>query len=178
MWRYLLLLPLSIAMTMLAHALAPVLPLFATNGWLPKWLWWFQTPDNPLFGDRGHWERWMYKSRYWQQVVWLWRNPVYGFEWDGPLAAKITEESKTELFAVWGDPWIKNRDNAKAGWYYCELDKYWNFKAVIPLWGDLAFMPEFGWKLQGFAQGRETEGKAMYAFSLRLTAFYPEKIGD
>lgn len=58
------------------------------------------------------------------------------------------------------------------GWYFCTVGDYWNYKIIKPLWGDLAFMPEFGWKLQGFAQGRETEGRAMHVFSLRLTAFY------
>jgi len=204
---YLLLLPASLAMTLLAYVLAPVLPLFSMRGWLVKGLGWFQTPDNSLYGDEGHEKRWGYAHSYWQMVAWLFRNPAYGFEWDGPLAALIKE---TDVPLTKGNPWVKNRHNAVAGWYFCRVGDYWNFKAVIPgvvgvaaffltwcgiidlfasfvtldwyvaaatlgvfgLRGNLAFMPEFGWKLQGYAQGRETAGRAMYVFSIRLTAFY------
>ena len=171
MIRYLLLLPASLAMTLLALLLAPVLPLFADrNGWLPWRLSWFQTPDNSLWGDEGHIVRWGGRRSYWRMVAWLLRNPAYGFEWDGPLAARCAPLS---VVKVWGNPWIKNRTAAIAGWYFCRVGPYWNFKAVIPLFGDLAFMPEFGWKLQELAQGRKINGKAMYVFSLRLTAFNP-----
>lgn len=224
---WLALLPVSLLVTLLAYLLAPVLPLFAISRdremWLPKWLWWFQTPDNSLWGDEGHRHRHPiaiyanygvptlgYKA-YWPQVIWLWRNPAYGFEWDGPLAAKVDSTMKLVLI---GNPNIKNRTNAIAGWYFCRVGPYWNFKLIKPgyvgVWAfyillalavsapfallinwlafpitlaaaaviggfnprDTAFMLELGWKLQGFAQGRETEGKAMYVFSPRLTTFY------
>ena len=169
--RYFLLLPASITFTLLAYLLAPVLPLFAKDGWLPRRLNWFQTPDNSIDGDDGwrneHLVGW---PRYLKRVFWLWRNPAYGFEWTGPLAAKITKDMEV---TVLGDPWIKNRDNARAGAYLCQVGPYWNDKSIYPLFGDLCLMLEFGWKLQGYAQGRETEGKAMFVFSIRLTAFYP-----
>jgi len=38
---------------LISYPLAPIVVLFASKeGWLPKWLWWFQTPDNPVDGDR------------------------------------------------------------------------------------------------------------------------------
>ncbi len=50
---------------------------------LPKWLWWFQTPDNPIDGDAGHLARWGDSMepwpRYVRRVAWLWRNCGYGF---------------------------------------------------------------------------------------------------
>jgi hypothetical protein len=145
------------------------------EGWLPKWLWWFQTPDNWLYGDDGHMQRWgmgvfAKEGTYWQMVSWLFRNPAYGFEWDGPLAATTTSDMPV---VVHGDPWIKNRQDAKEGAYFCRVGPYWNYKLIIHLRDDLAFMLEFGWKLQGYAQGRESSGKAMFVFSPRLTAFYP-----
>lgn len=77
--------------TVLTFPLAFFLPMFATGqyGWinnatakateprLPKWLSWFQTPDNSLWGDNG------FKSAngtgYIPSIKWLWRNPFYGF---------------------------------------------------------------------------------------------------
>lgn len=74
---------------------APVVALFATknaNGeyWLPKYLWYFQTPDNPLNGDRGfkNEHRWFLNDKdvdsnkfkvYANHVLWLYRNCMYGF---------------------------------------------------------------------------------------------------
>jgi hypothetical protein len=173
MIRYLAYLPVSIAATLVAYLLAPVLPLFANRlGWLPHWLWWLQTPDNPLYGDDGHLARWGYAMSYAQMIAWLFRNPAYGFEWDGPLAANVSTSDKVTIN---GNPLIKNRTNAIAGWYFCTVGDYWNFKAVIPLWRDLAFMSEFGWKLQEFAQCKPYTGKAMYVFSLRFTAFHKQQ---
>jgi hypothetical protein len=170
---YLLLLPLSWAFTLLAIALAPVLPLFVKEDklcfhWLPSWLWWFQTPDNSLEGDVGHSERWMESTlpEYFQMVAWLLRNPAYGFEW----TALAVEPRGT--VTVKGNPWIKNRDNAVAGWYFATCDNAWNFKSVTHLFRDLALQLEFGWRLQPWEQGRG-EGRAMYVFSVRLTAFNP-----
>lgn len=49
----------SLFMAVFARLLCPVLPLFASeDGWLPSWLWWFQTPFDCLDGDDGHLERW------------------------------------------------------------------------------------------------------------------------
>ncbi len=49
----LLYLPFSFAVTLTAYVLAPILPLFANDGWLPIWLSWFQTPDASINGDSG-----------------------------------------------------------------------------------------------------------------------------
>lgn len=216
--KYLILLPLSWLFSLLALLLAPILPIFAEPRMgkvnnadkeaigprLPKWLSWFDTPDNSLYGDQGHEERWKYAHSYLQMVVWLFRNPAYGFEWNGPLAANIKPEDVVE---VSGNPWIKNRDNPVAGWYFCTVGDFWNYKLILPgylgrllffsvlmsilivstllapSWlivapmaalfttKDLAFMGEFGWKLQPWAQGRPYGDKAMFVFSLRLTAF-------
>jgi hypothetical protein len=61
--------------------------LFASDdGWLPNWLWWFQTPDNSLDGDGG-WKSqhrpFMNETnkfkRWANRVGWLYRNKLYGF---------------------------------------------------------------------------------------------------
>ena len=76
--------PLSFLMAILGRILAPILPFFVQDdGYLPRWLWWFQTPDNSCDGDAGHWERhpgldaW---STYKRRTAWFWRNVAYGFD--------------------------------------------------------------------------------------------------
>jgi hypothetical protein len=85
--RYFLLVLVDLTVSFLNFFLAPVVVLFAQNdGWLPRWLWWFQTPDNPLDGDGGWktehrrfkiedkpWKRW------YNRTTWLYRNSMYGF---------------------------------------------------------------------------------------------------
>ena len=44
---------------------------------LPKWLSWFQTPDNDLNGDNTF--LLINGNGYWARVKWLWRNPLYGY---------------------------------------------------------------------------------------------------
>ena len=183
MLRYFLLLPASILMTLLAYVLAPVWARYAKplNGWcnngeyeaveprLTGWMRYLSTVDNSLLGDDGHKERCKGEPQLVQMRKWIQRNPAYTWEWE-KLAANITSDMKPE---VSGDPWIKNRLNAREGYYFCNVGPYFNYKLIKHLWGDTALMLEFGWKLQGFAQRRETEGKAMYVFSVRLTAFNP-----
>ena len=87
-----------IALVLVSYILAPViaLPVFVRvidgREQLVRWLYWFQTFDNPLdeayHGNYGLSE-WVNRfrvsyassalSRYAFRVYWLWRNPVYGF---------------------------------------------------------------------------------------------------
>lgn len=82
--KWLLLTPVSLVMAVVGRVLAPVLPFFVQDdGYLPRWLWWFQTPDNPCDGDKGHWERWPDTSAwgtYKRRVAWFLRNVAYGFD--------------------------------------------------------------------------------------------------
>lgn len=182
---YLFLLPVSICMSLLAILFSPLLALFARTALghinnaevfdgipvmaveprLPSWLSYFSTDDNSLLGDAGHKARWDGKSEYWQMVSWVCRNPAYNFEW------KILAIAPRGKMRVSGNRDIKNRDNAVAGWLFVRCDNGWCLKSVKPLWGDLAFMGEFGWRLQPWAQERGS-GLAQYVFSLRLTAFH------
>lgn len=82
--KWFLLAPVSTFMAVFARLICPILPLFANEkGWLPDWLWWFQTPGDSLDGDNHSWERnpgtdaW---STYKRRVAWLWRNAAYGFD--------------------------------------------------------------------------------------------------
>ena len=67
--------------------LAPIVVLFADEkGWLPWWLWYFQTPDNSLDGDEYAWKtkkpypKTANKYQRWvNRFSWLHRNKLYGF---------------------------------------------------------------------------------------------------
>ena len=90
--RWFVLLPFSQLFLIFAVLITPILPLFATSeNKLPKWLAWFDTPDDPLYGDHGFSnEHAWFKGdpalltraqRYWNRCHWLWRNPAYGWDW-------------------------------------------------------------------------------------------------
>jgi hypothetical protein len=51
--RWLFLALLGVLFTALAMLLAPILPMFVGwDGYLPRWLAWFQTPDNPAHREQ------------------------------------------------------------------------------------------------------------------------------
>ena len=117
---YILLVPISLLLTLVAVVFAPVMPAFAVQKewWLdnhsrrgigpvlPSWLNWFMTPDNSLDGD-ATFER-LNPPSYWSKVKWLWRNPAYSFG--------LRYLSGVYWTSWQGDKTIKDNDNAKAGW--------------------------------------------------------------
>jgi len=110
--KYLLLLPVNFIVSILGRLLNPVVVLFANDdGWLPKWLWWFQTPDNSLDGDFGWQMQHLWKApRYINRVRWLMRNCTNGFdEWIG---FKVEEGFQCSIS---GNPCVGNRP-LQEGW--------------------------------------------------------------
>ena len=101
--------------------LAPLVVLFADkDGWLPRWLWWFQTPDNSLDGDtgwrtqnmpyrpeNGRYHRWV------NRFHWLWRNKLYGF---GDSALSVKRPYQCRVLA-WGDKLTSDQPNGHSGCY-------------------------------------------------------------
>jgi len=87
--RYVALTILNLAFTALAYVCAPLVALFTrSDGYLPRSLAWFQTFDAPLdAGWRdGYFGTWQATGAtptglaLWAlRVLWLWRNPAYGF---------------------------------------------------------------------------------------------------
>ena len=52
-FKWFLFLLIGVPFELFAKLLSPVLACFVQDdGWLPKWLWMFQTPDNTCDGDR------------------------------------------------------------------------------------------------------------------------------
>lgn len=123
---------------------APLLPLFKENrlGWssnhsielveprLPKWLSWFDTSDNSLYGDGG-WqtEHCPYYKSYFGMVRWLWRNGGHNFNYKvlGCLTGNLKQVS---------DHCWKNDDG------------FWKYRRFIPVFGK--YLEIFlGWNLSG-----------------------------
>lgn len=181
MIRYLAYLVANIAMEIISVPMAFILPFFARNAWLPKWLWWFQTPDNSLDGDSG-WqnEHWQWRKKlpdlfcmYVGYMGWLLRNRAYGFKWT-VLAATVVQDA----LHYEGDINIKNRDHARAGWFRVWMNEYWQYKCIRQIFGlQKCVMLNFGWQLDNYVTNPElylTRPKALFMFSPRITAFRPD----
>lgn len=174
---YLALLPLSISVTLLAVILAPVLPLFALGkDKLPSWLSWFQTPDAPIFGDAPFRET--HQDSYLTRVIWLLRNPGYGFDWS-VLATMVNETPRL----VFGNPLITDTAwpdvPAVPGWYGLATSDAWEFYWIKPFPFGLSrcFRIRLGWKLGGFLNNPavwKLGSKAMYVFSIRPWAHFDD----
>jgi hypothetical protein len=147
--------------TVLTYPLALILPLFASGqyGWinnatskateprLPKWLSWFQTPDNSLWGDDGF--KAVHGTGYLPSVKWLWRNPFYGFAvktFDGSTGMSYSGNLDTDTthyghilvkgHGLW--QWVYTK---KIGSKCLYLNFGWNIKALV----DPAFITPDQW---------------------------------
>lgn len=159
--RYALLVVVSILGDLLNYFLAPVVVLFASDaGWLPRWLWWFQTPDNSLDGDGG-WQRehrpflietkaW---QRWWNRTRWLYRNSMYGFAID-VLGAKTRPGDR---LVIEGNPAVSNRPLVNGGvfrtLYRAGKPIYFQFYYIKAWSATRCVRINLGWKLWGFKEG-------------------------
>ena len=176
---YLVLIPLSLLLTLIAVVLAPVLPMLATaqEGWLnnhakwgfgprlPTWLSWFQTPDNSLDGDATFEQ--LNGISYWAKVKWLWRNPCYAFA--------IRYLNNPYYTQVSGDKTIKDNDNAKAGWCLVHANGLFQFTFVAPIGFSRCFYCNLGWNVRGLVddnvQPKPDPYQATFVFSPRISGF-------
>lgn len=150
--------PLNYLSVAAAYILGPIVVLFCNkDGWLPKWLWWFQTPDNSMDGDSGwkyeHW-MWRYRLPYWLcryvgRVGWCWRNPCYGF------AINVLGAKAAGKFNWYGNRNIRDTAPAIDGWLFVTSGIYWNLYVIAPLFGRTLRL-YIGWKL------RNGEGRSPY----------------
>jgi len=177
---YLVLVPISLVITLLAIIFAPILPLFATmqeglinNGSatgieprLPKWLGWLQTPDNSLWGDQTF--QLLHSPSYWSEVLWLWRNPAYSF------ALRYVTAPYTTL--VSGDPSIKDNQNAKKGWCLVHANGLFQFVFIAPIGFSRCFMVNLGWNVRGLVDPnvdpKPNTWQATFVFSPRISGYF------
>jgi hypothetical protein len=158
MVQFFLLLPLHLFMGLLCWLLSPVLPLFAIGrDTLPDWLSWFQTPDAPLDGDSGFAklyppEKW---PRYVRRVLWLIRNPAYGFAW-----SVLAYTPKTLDYFWLGSLTPATRHGL--GWFFIwQPDGHFEYSVrAMSLPGRLFYF-RFGWKIIGLATGGNTGAQKM-----------------
>ena len=176
---YIILVPISLVLTLLALITAPVMPLFAKqiDGWLdnhsiwgigprlPTWLNWFMTPDNSLDGDTTFQE--INGRSYWSKVKWLWRNPAYSF-----ALRYIASPYTTEVL---GDPTIKDNDNAKKGWCLVHANGLFQFTLVAPIGYSRCIYINLGWNVRGLVddnvQPKPNPYQATFVFSPRISGF-------
>ena len=176
---YVLLVPVSLLITLVAVLLAPVMPVFTVQkeGWLdnhltwgigprlPTWLNWFMTPDNSLDGDATF--KRLNPPSYWSKVKWLWRNPAYSFALRYLKAPYET--------AVQGDKTIKDNDNAKAGWCLVHANGLFQFTVVAPIGFSRCIYINLGWNVRGLVddnvQPKPDPYQATFVFSPRISGF-------
>lgn len=176
---YLILVPISLLLTLIAVILAPILPIFtvqklwwcdnhsyqAVGPVLPTWFNWFMTPDNTLNGDS------TFQSingiSYVSKIKWLWRNPAYSF------ALKYIQAPYTTF--VTGDPTIKDNDNAKAGWCLVHANGLFQFTLVAPIGFSRCIYVNLGWNVRGLVDvnvnPKPQEWQATFVFSPRISGF-------
>ena len=177
--KYILLVPISLVITLLALITAPVMPLFAVDKewWLdnhskrgigsvlPSWLNWFNTPDNDLYGD-ATFQR-LNGMSYWSKVKWLCRNPAYSFG-----LRYITSPYTT---SVAGDKTIKDNDNAKAGWCLVHANGLFQFTSVTPIGFSRCIYVNLGWNIRGLVddnvQPKPQIWQATFVFSPRISGY-------
>jgi hypothetical protein len=176
---YIILVPLSLLLTLLAVITAPIMPIFtvqklwwcdnhsyeAVGPVLPSWLNWFMTPDNTLDGD-ATFEK-LNPPSYWSKVKWLWRNPAYSF------ALRYLTAPYTASFS--GDNTIKDNDNAKAGWCLVHANGLFQFTLVAPIGFSRCIYVNLGWNIRGLVddnvQPKPLDWQATYVFSPRISGF-------
>ena len=159
--KYIILVFISLIADVCNYFLAPFVVLFANqDGYLPRYLSWFQTPDNPLDGDGG-WQREHrpFKvqdtkfKQWWNRTRWLYRNSMYGFAIN-VLGAKT---KGTDVLVISGDVKTSNRP-LHNGICIRKLYRdgkliYWQFY-FVKSWSDTRCIRiNLGWKLWGFRQG-------------------------
>ena len=170
--KWLAMVPVSILVTIACILFAPVIVLFANPmGWLPNWLWWFQTPDNSLDGDQGwkseHWQ-WRFKlpeplCTYVGRVGWLWRNPGYGYGAEllvgEPIVATFTGDDKV------------NDDPGHEGWCLVHCQDLFQFVWVKRIAANKSIYCVFGWNIKGLVDANQRRHIATFAFSPRISKY-------
>lgn len=177
---YLILVPISLLITLIAVIFAPIMPVFkvikewwcdnhsfrALGPVLPIWLNWFMTPDNTLDGDATFQKN--NGISYWSKVKWLWRNPAYSF-----VLRYLNEPYET---TVYGDKTIKDNDNAKAGWCFVRANGLFQFRYIKRIANtNRCVLVNLGWNIMGLVddnvQPKPDTWQATFVFSPRISGF-------
>jgi hypothetical protein len=154
--QWIVYLPASIAADIAAYVVVPIAVAQQRSNRLPRWARWFETEDNDIFGDAGHFERWFpwggdpAKARgklygWAMATAWLLRNRAYYFS-SHVIGAQYAVPPHV---TVRGDPAVSNRPYVP-GWCLRTLDNgYFQLYGIIG-WGTNRLVRiNIGWKLWG-----------------------------
>ena len=139
---------LSWVITLTAYLFAPVIALFVdSDGNLPGWLSWYQTPDAPCWGTDFWATDNLTYSRYKLIVTWLWRNPAQGF--DQWAMANITPTTPVTVRGTLG---IRDTPPQVGGWFLITGGGYFQLSIIWPT-SFACFVSHLGWNLEPIAKG-------------------------
>jgi hypothetical protein len=177
---YAMLVIVSLTADFLNLFLAPAAALFASeSGWLPRWLWWFQTPDNSLDGDEG-WKAehrpFMIEDskvkRWWNRTRWMHRNSMYGFA-IGVLGYTVQEG---DIYSAEGSESVGNRPLhnglVKRKFVTKDGEEYWQCYYVKAWSKTKCIRINLGWKLWGNPQPGK---QCAFVFSVNPFMGYSQK---
>jgi hypothetical protein len=168
--RYIFLSFCSVILTLIAKLFARQIAKYVdVHGDLPVSLSYFQPADTKCFGDQSFWQNEMPATKdnmgtiwYERSCAWLARNPAQGF--DMLCAADEWVLSELAMVKVEGDIDItagmevaidgKTRIHGKTGWHKVSIGKFWHYRNINAWPFGIYTSSEFGWRLQGIAQGR------------------------
>lgn len=169
--KYLALLPLWLIVTLFGHLFNWAFVLCAKDGHLPRWLAYFDTPDNSLDGDKGFRTKHApFKGdqtglkRYINRVFWLHRNCAYGFRWS-VLAFKASPDA---VLTFYGDTFATDNHPIREGCYFKRLtnpdgESCWQLYMVLRR-SDAKLMEfNLGWKIWDWIPGKAVS--LQYVFS-------------
>lgn len=135
----------SIFLSLFAILCAPIIALLVqSSGYLPSWLSWFQTPDNPATGDP-NWNGGIIS--YWNTICWLIRNPAQGFDTVTRANVAYTDPCK-----VSGNLNIADGTKGVSGWFLITCNGYVQFNWIFPLWSGRCALIGFGYRLVNIAK--------------------------
>lgn len=145
--------------------LAPFAALTRKNDHLARCFWFMETYDNPVTGDKNHWNRWCWVRNllgesfglYFQTWGWLWRNKAYNFDYyylGADINCPVKWKGNTQVSS--------DKYNPVFGKYYATDGKYfclWIYKPWLTIGKfSLCVRIFIGWKFKS-EQYRTGSGK-------------------
>lgn len=131
-------------MSLAAYVVVPIAVAFREANRLPRWARWFETEDNDICGDDGHYRRWQNSPVYFKAVAWLWRNRAYYFS-----KHVVGAKPFTAIIDVFGNPLVSNRPYVPGWCLRLTPEGYFQLYVIIG-WGKNRLVRiNIGWKLWG-----------------------------
>ena len=173
MLKFLILLPLNLALTVFNFLFCWAIALFVRSDYtMPRWLSWFSTSDALMNGkgtrpgggggDSGFYQRHLNDSRWWTATCWLCRNPINGFD------ESVCKGTVDRRIVVIGDSDMNTDDNFLFRFSHMGIRSFIDrpFELYIK-WRYCKWLMarlRVGWKLSEFIESEGLTGYAQYVF--------------